>query len=620
MILVSRQPEPVRGCLAPRVRRRAPVGTWTPLAWALTLALITSFSLTSFSAAADYEQLDSLLDLDPKSAWKPPEVHFEYELKDVWIRALEAPEADLRRRAAESFVRARREGFDGFDEAIPRLEKRLAMPDPHPQVRLALARALCALDARRTAPLLVEELQRDGLRASVMIEPTLARWNFEPMYAVWRERLADPTTARRYYMLAVECLGVVRDAQSETTLRGLVTDKAQPADVRLVAARALAQIRPAGLESLSQQLAEAGSADSESAGVLDRMLAAELLLHHEDPAAMDQLLKLALDDEPAVADRALEALFRVVPERIRPLAEQLLSSRDSNLRRWATKAIALEPNATHLGMLQQRLVDSHPEIRVIARDALLEFATQAGMQEEVIAAAVETLGGDDWRGLEQAARIAAQLDHKPAAARLMELLVHPRDEVGVTAAWGIRKLSVPETLDPCLAYCERANQQLREGAAGAPLPGAVPLRMAQLIQHFGVQRFSKAEPLLRQLVPKAPYPIEPRAASVWSLGYLHEGQAPSDLGVAFAGRLSDVGSSPPEHGRVRQMAAVSLGRMKSMDQVDVLREFYKLEGTGSEVGAACAWAIEQLTGEKLPPPDPLVRYPQGWFLKRYYDE
>ena len=290
--------------------------------------------------------------------------------------------------------------------------------------------------------------------------------------------------------------------------------------------------------------------------------------------------------------------------------------RDVNVRRWAAQAIAQEPNSKHLLLLQQRLVDPHPELRVIARDALLEFATEGGLRDEVIAAATEILAGDDWRGLEQAARIVVVLDHKPAAPRLIELLTQPRDEVGITAAWGVRKLSVPETLEPALDYCERAFAQLRKNEK-EPLLGDVSLRASQLIQHFGVHRFAPAEELMRGLVAKQPLSGEARGAAIWSLGFLYENELPADFCGQLDSRLNDVASTPPENPRVRQMSAVTLGRLKYEPALPSLRKYYELEGSNSEVGYACGWAVEQITGEKVAPPQLLKKYPQGLFLQPY---
>lgn len=74
------------------------------------------------------------------------------------------------------------------------------------------------------------------------------------------------------------------------------------------------------------------------------------------------------------------------------------------------------------------------------------LAKQEGLREAILEQAQRIIAGDDWRGLEQAARLFGALDHEPAAERLLELLKHDRTEVFVTAGWALRELAVPRTL------------------------------------------------------------------------------------------------------------------------------------------------------------------------------
>ena len=67
--------------------------------------------------------------------------------------------------------------------------------------------------------------------------------------------------------------------------------------------------------------------------------------------------------------------------------------------------------------------------------------------------------------------LLAQLDHKPAAARFVELLQFDRPEVFVAAAWGLRKLDVPETLPGVASYVKSRAQQLLSGQPSMGYPG-----------------------------------------------------------------------------------------------------------------------------------------------------
>src|SRR5690606_27838483 len=158
---------------------------------AVSLVLLMCLWIGASGPRVVGQDIDSLLDKDPLLRIPAPTLEFDPSLADLWIDVLSAREADMRRRAAESFVRAEREGLTGFEHAGPALAKLLERPDPHPAVRIAVSRALCALDVRSAAPILFEELDRDGLDAAIVIEPALAHWGYEPIYARWRERLQN---------------------------------------------------------------------------------------------------------------------------------------------------------------------------------------------------------------------------------------------------------------------------------------------------------------------------------------------------------------------------------------------------------------------------------------------
>jgi hypothetical protein len=65
------------------------------------------------------------------------------------------------------------------------------------------------------------------------------------------------------------------------------------------------------------------------------------------------------------------------------------------------------------------------------------------------------------------------------------------------------------------------------------------------------------------------------------------------------------------------MGAVSLGRMKVKDGAPALRQVSRSERPPLFVRRACAWGLEQITGERLPPlkPEPLEVWYRDWFLE-----
>ena len=66
--------------------------------------------------------------------------------------------------------------------------------------------------------------------------------------------------------------------------------------------------------------------------------------------------------------------------------------------------------------------------------------------------------------------------------------------------------------------------------------------------------------------------------------------------------------------RVRCMCAVSLGRMGMKTMVEDIRKHYS-GTTGAALDFACGWALQQLTGEPLPPPEKVRQSLSNWFLE-----
>jgi len=84
---------------------------------------------------------------------------------------------------------------------------------------------------------------------------------------------------------------------------------------------------------------------------------------------------------------------------------------------------------------------------------------------------------------------------------------------------------------------------------------------------------------------------------------------------ALIERLTDDSSLMPEDPVVRRMCAITLGRMKPAEAVDSLRKYYPRKLTAESLPNACGWALEQITGEKLPTSGTVEVHQTGWFLE-----
>ncbi|HYH69316.1 MAG TPA: hypothetical protein VD866_31775, partial [Urbifossiella sp.] len=494
--------------------------------------------LAVLAAPARADDADSVMYRDPELP-PPRVVHaLPARLPGLWIDALGRPEADLKAQAAQAVARAHERGIAGMHVAVPALTRELDRPDAHPTVRLAAARALVVLDAKDAAAVLARAAAADAdLRE--FADPALARWDFAPARAAWLDRIAQPPT-RRGFVLAVRALGTVREPAAAARLRDLALDRTAPAAVRLEAARALGEIRPAGSEA---------DARATSGTVTDRLVAAALLRRHGD-AAVKELQALGRDAEPAVAAAALARLVELDPGHVLPLLDAVLASPDAAVRGFGVEVLARRPSAAHVRLLADRLSDAHPAVRGRARHLLHDLTKE--WKAAVIGEGERVLRGTDWRGLEQATLLLAGLDHRAAAARIVELLRHDRPEVFTTAAWGLRRLAVADTLAPALGFYE---QRYRGLPTQGTIDDAVDVQLSHLAQFFGRARYQPADAILGRLAAKAspkgnPAGPEARAAAAWALGLLHEGKGtPAVVGV-LAGRLNAVNPGDLEDERV----------------------------------------------------------------------
>src|SRR5207249_4897264 len=101
----------------------------------------------------------------------------------------------------------------------------------------------------------------------------------------------------------------------------------------------------------------------------------------------------------------------------------------------------------------------------------------------------------------------------------------------------------------------------------------------------------------------------------WALGLIHQKAPPSNLVEGLIGRLTDESTVVPEDLGVRSMCAVALGRMNVEDAGDSLRKYYPRLLSAERFPNACGWALQQITGERLPTSGTVEVAQKGWFLE-----
>jgi HEAT repeat protein len=569
--------------------------------------MAAAFLLTTAAGAFD-PAIDSPMYRLPDLPGPPVEIVFPEGLRELWLRALQRPEAELRLKAADAIALAHQRGMKGLDAAVAPLLEALDAPDQDEAVRLAIARTLIALNARQAAANLMRWLEPGSAGYRETVEPILAHWEHRPARALWLARLRQPTTPPRSLVLAIQALGVVHEPEAVELLRRLATAEDSAGPTRVEAGRALGAICDTGLEPDAESLSRGA--------VSHRLAAAQMLRRHRSARAVALLERLARDREAAVAVVAADALIE--HERALPLVDHLQGSSDPELRLRGVEVLFRAPANERIRRLSDRLADPHSDVRNRARQHLHALAAMNDLHSDILGEATRLLAGRDWRGLEQAAILLTQLEHRPAAPRLAELLTADRPEVFITAAWGLRRLAVPKTLKAVHDY---VHGEFGRQTGAAPLAGRnavtgemIDHQLSQLNQLLGTLKYQPADKVLRQFIAKrAGYP-ESRAAAIWALGLLHADKATADLVPALEDRLNERVGIPPENPEVWRMAAVALGRMKASQALPTLRRYWPGKRTQEPVANACGWAIERITGEAVPAPESIRQQYPDWFL------
>ena len=119
------------------------------------------------------------------------------DLKPLWMKALQRPDAELQRLVIDSIAIAHRRGVQGMGETAPRLIAILAKPGQSVDVSRAAVSALIELDRRDQAANLAAVAETYGPSFSRVVEPALARWKSPVMKDAWMQRVADASTVRR---------------------------------------------------------------------------------------------------------------------------------------------------------------------------------------------------------------------------------------------------------------------------------------------------------------------------------------------------------------------------------------------------------------------------------------
>ena len=550
-------------------------------------------------------------------------------LMDLWLKALDRPDAELRRITIDTIAIAHRRRLPGVEAARPRIVELLNEPNQRLDVVKAAAKLLIKWKSQDLAQddathenladdglaqNLAKQATKRGIAVNRLVEPALARWKSPAMREQWRERLNDPTANEELLILAIDGLAALSDHTAIDRLKQITSSPLRPISTRMHAAQALGVIESPDSVDFSRQLelsnATNGQVPQPMAGPINGMLAIRVLASADERPTVDRLIELARHSNTAVQSQALRRLYQIDPLYVDELADELIESPDANVRHWSLKGMLRKPVAKRVQAIAPLLHDPIPAIRQNAAKELMQWSNEPNLKEEVIVQVMKVLEQNEWRGCEQAIVVLAQLDYDPAGQRFVQLLKHDRPEVKVASAWGLKQIRDKQWLPAMLDHAESVHKALKFNGPGASYFDE--LQLAHLFIAFGDQTYASAEDLARAFLPKnAPAGDTTRAAACWAIGLILADDPPRDVVNVLLQRYRDRGPGTPESVLVRRMCVIAFGRMKIKSVIPELR---REAGVVDPVGQACYWAIEKMTGEKAPLPPPLISRVDDWFL------
>ena len=574
-----------------------------------TIGMICLF-VVHVQAQERFSEYDLRMYKDPElSLPQTAESVFPPGLVELWLKALERPDTELRRLVIDSLAMAKKRGLNKLGIAAEQLIAIAKSEDAHVDVLRATANTMAILDMRNEDELLASMALKHGAQISEIVEPTLASWKSSALQKAWLERLAAQTASPEMMIFAIQGVAELESPEATVSLQSIARNRSELYQLRLAAARGLSMTAPHQQLEFAKELLAIDSRN----GSVSPILALAAIDRDDSAESIALLQELVANDSSVVQSEALGHLYRIDYKLVEPYCDSLVTSPDVNVRRWCVKTLIDGKKIDQLPLIASVLNDVNPTLRRFVSSALVKFGQDKTMLPSVIAATQVILDRNDWQGCEQACVVLAKLDFKPSGPRMVELLGHPRGDVQVASAWGLTQLRLPKLLPEMLDHAESIYEGFQSGTLNGGMPG-VTTHMAHLFTAFGDQKFLPAEPLIMKYIPKNhSLGYESRAAAAWAIGNIYEGNSKDSLVPILLGRLRDGGSMEPESQLMCQMSANALGKMKSRKAVGGLKEY--ANGSGF-IGATCRWAVKEITGEEIPAPAPpnIVDVIDDWFL------
>ncbi len=500
---------------------------------------------------------------------------------------------DIRLNAAQTILRFPSNPRLDRPSLLVAILKRLNEGEPNLTVEHELLAAACLLDDGSRSDLLWQAALKSPL-SQRMVERALVRWHRPEALSIWRKRIADANTPVHDLLLACQGIGEVGTEEDIPSLRALALSGIQNSEVRIAAAKSIGQLGSVVDLPLAQKLRQAKTefADYLAALAVPRGKRSNDGYPLPNQETVGFMTALA-NSESQIAQRAAYAwLCELVPSQASEISTQFIESPDSELRRLALRVVATTDHEKRFAIGLSLLRDPHPEIRDEARGHLRDWAEKSGENERVLKQAIsEELMKSDWRSLVESIRLMVELEDDRYLDRFIDLLDHPRPEVGIAAAWGLSRLAHEHgILSKMLIHARHWTDVFK--TSEKPVDEHHRRRVAHLLESFGVERFAPAQPLLMEYVPRNDgLGLIVRIAGTWGAGRMWEKSDHPQLARLLCKRIADKNNPNPEYATIRYAATLALGYLADpATREDLITN----DEPGGPIGYATAWAVQQL--------------------------
>jgi HEAT repeat protein len=543
----------------------------------------------------------------------------------LWHEALQQNIPEVLSKTCTAIDTAISKKVPDLQTLLPDLEHLAASKTTPMSVRISVVKTLAALANRHSEPLLVKLDSSSHAGLALELDALLARWKSPSMQTIWLKRLQPGAAPLQLQISAARSVGTARISAANAILRKIAVQNRQHLALRLAAADSLAMLHRPGLTTLAARMLKA-----QGTALPQRLIACKIISAANSAAQRKMLLRFAVDPNSAVAAIAWQSLLTHDVTVLQNIAPHMSVNPDPTIRMLVVRAWRHIGGVKSIQGLAILLNDPRRPIRWYARDALIHLASHASWHAVVIHDCRAVIRGSHPLAIRQACLVLGKLDDKASAGQFVALLHSPSQPVRLGAIVALRRVAVRSTLPDVLTFAEKTAKNSQNSTAKLKAPPAAGahadmagvelrsaadnLQLSQAFQFFGLMRYRPALPVMIACIPKyAPYGVEARQAAIWAIGMIDNGQNHPRLAKELAGRLDDMEMPIPEFEQVREMSALTLGRIKATKRLTDLKASFTTDDIGP-LSLACRWAIGRLTGKLPPPPHASSTFQTGFLV------